>query len=369
MSSFPFNTYSGLLTADHYKRMGNAIWLFLWCISSTTKEIERDGETWGIVLGNKPIKNGEIAVQFGVDTKTVQRWIDKLRDEDYLRTTRAPYGLIFTVKNSKKYRSDKKVCSENDKTKMSDQSDRNVGSEREQTKMSELDQTEMSDHTDKNVRSNKDTTEILQITTTNNNKDSSFKGESGGVSLPGPLRDDRQDVALDAEIPHTPSAEDEVDKLANRYIELRATGLHIKADDYQAIQRTLAEVPFTEAIKLLESCFLDYEKTKRPGQKINSFSYCEPYIIDRHHENVARLEARKNAQNSQKKTKSTARFNQHRKYKNTRRDTLPKWLIEEQETAQSSVNSEPSIEAVKPEKSFADLLEERKKRKEQGVMT
>ncbi|WP_062052390.1 helix-turn-helix domain-containing protein [Bacillus sp. JCM 19034] len=200
MSSFPFNTYSGLLTAEHYKRMGNAIWLFLWCISSTTKEIERDGETWGIVLGNKPHKTTEIAALFDVNVKTVERWIKRLSDEGYLRITRAPYGLIFTVKNSKKYRSDK-----------------NVGSDTEQTKMS--------DQTDKNVGSNKDTTEILQITNTKNNRVSE-NGESGGVSFPGPLRDDRQDVVLDAEIPQTP--EDDVDKLANRYIELRASGLNLK---------------------------------------------------------------------------------------------------------------------------------------------
>ena len=42
---------------------------FLWCISSTTKEIERDGETWGIVLGNKPLKAAELALQFGVNEK------------------------------------------------------------------------------------------------------------------------------------------------------------------------------------------------------------------------------------------------------------------------------------------------------------
>ncbi|WP_062052388.1 hypothetical protein [Bacillus sp. JCM 19034] len=126
-------------------------------------------------------------------------------------------------------------------------------------------------------------------------------------------------------------------------------------------------MPIVEAIKLLEACFSDYEKTKRPGQRINSFSYCEPYIIDRHHENVARLEAKKNVQNPKKQTKPIARFNQNRKFKNTRRDTLPKWLIEEQEKGQNPVKSR--AETVKPEKSFEELLAERNRMKKEGVMT
>lgn len=148
--SYPFPTYSGLLEPRHYKQISTAIWLFLWCISSTTKEVEKDGIVWGIVLGNKPMKLSEISQIFGVNDKTVSRWLDTLEKHEYIRVTRAPRGLIITVKNSKKYSQNKP--------------DKNVQSpDSEQTKMSdhiESDKTDMSDQPDKNVRSNKDITEI-----------------------------------------------------------------------------------------------------------------------------------------------------------------------------------------------------------------
>lgn len=131
--SYPFPIYSGILEPDHYKRIGNAIWLFLWCISSTTKEIEEEETVWGIVLGGKPMKLSEIAGYFGVNDKTVSRWMDALEQHQYINVTRAPRGLILKVRNSKK-RSDKNVRSvESEQTKVSDHE--------------VSDQTEMSDHT------------------------------------------------------------------------------------------------------------------------------------------------------------------------------------------------------------------------------
>lgn len=111
--SYPFPTYSGLLEPEHYKRIGSALWLFLWCISSTTKEVEKDGLKWGIVLGNKPIKLNELAEIFNVNEKTVRRWLSDLEFHEYIRITRAPYGVILTVRNSKKFmkRVDKNVQS------------------------------------------------------------------------------------------------------------------------------------------------------------------------------------------------------------------------------------------------------------------
>lgn len=150
-NSYPFPTYSGLLQPVHYKQIGSAIWLFLWCISSTTTEKEKDGIVWGIVLGNKPMKLSELAEIFDVNEKTVSRWLESLERHDYIRITRAPYGLILSVKRSKKWasgRTDIFVRSlETDQTKMSVLSGR--------------DQTDMSDLPDKNVRSNKDIIKIL----------------------------------------------------------------------------------------------------------------------------------------------------------------------------------------------------------------
>ncbi|WP_379142314.1 hypothetical protein [Paenibacillus sp. sgz500992] len=167
--SFPFPMFSGLLTPDHCKKIGSALWLFVWCISSTTAEVEDDGTVWGIVLGGKPMKLSEIGANFGVKDKTVSRWISDLQDHGYLHITRAPRGLIIKVKHSKKgllKRSDKNVRSpesdqtkmsvhgESDQTEISDHNDRDqtylsVHCEGDQTYLSvhsDSDQTEMSDH-------------------------------------------------------------------------------------------------------------------------------------------------------------------------------------------------------------------------------
>jgi len=101
--SYPFTVYSGVLDPTHYKQINNAMWLFLWCVSCTTKDVERDGVVWGLVLGNKPVQIQELADRFGVSRSTVKRWVETLEQHEYIKTTRAPYGLIFTVKNSKKF--------------------------------------------------------------------------------------------------------------------------------------------------------------------------------------------------------------------------------------------------------------------------
>lgn len=142
--SYPFPIYSGILEPDHYKNIGNAIWLFLWCISSTTKEIEEEETVWGVVLGGKPMKLSEIAGYFGVNDKTVSRWMDALEQHQYINVTRAPRGLILKVRNSKK-RSDRNVRSvESERTKVSDH---NHGDQTILSDQSPSDQTEMSDHT------------------------------------------------------------------------------------------------------------------------------------------------------------------------------------------------------------------------------
>lgn len=155
--SYPFPMYSGLLEPEHYKKIGSAIWLFLWCISSTTKELEEEGTVWGSVLGGRPMKLSEIAEYFGVNNKTVSRWLDALEQHEYIRVTRAARGLILSVRNSKKW-TDKNVRSpKSDKTNMSDHSasDKTNLSDHEQKSIS--DRTEMSDL--------KDITDLITTTT------------------------------------------------------------------------------------------------------------------------------------------------------------------------------------------------------------
>jgi hypothetical protein len=226
--SYPFNTYSGLLTPEHYKRIGNAIWLFLWCISSTTTEKEKDGIVWGIVKGNKPHKLPELAEIFGVNEKTIRRWIDDLENYGYIKVTRAPYGQIFTVKNSKRgylKRVDKNVQSRSDKS----------------------------------VQSNKDI--IKSFTTT---------ADINKLSDPIDLIAERfADLkTMQAGRPSYPNAE-----------------------DYQEIAQIVVHgVSVSRTIEFLEQCFNEYH-ARKPNGKITSFKYCKDYILDHHKALQAKEEA------------------------------------------------------------------------------
>lgn len=254
--SYPFNIYSGLLTPEHYKRIGNAIWFFLWCINSTTAEKEKDGIVWGIVKGNKPHKLPELAEIFGVNEKTVRRWISDLEENGYIKVTRAPYGLIFTVKNSKRgfiERVDKSVQSEN----------------REWTKMSNLNERvdkNVHSRSDKSVQSNKDIINNFSTTTITN---------------------------MDS---------DPIDLIAEKYIDLRTIQegkkVYPTTKDYEAIAQIIARaVPPVQIIKLLEQCFEEYQQ-RNPNGSIKAFSYCEKYIIDHYEAIKAREDAKKLAKRS-----------------------------------------------------------------------
>ena len=247
--SYPFSTYSGLLTPEHYKKVGNAIWLFLWCISSTTTEKEKDGIVWGIVKGNQPHKLSDLSEIFEVNEKTVRRWLDVLEQHEYIRITRAPYGLVLTVKNSKRgflKRLDKNVQSEiRERTEMSNHServDKNVHS-----------------RSDKSVQSNKDIISTSITTTITNDSDP-------------------------------------VDVIAERFIDLRTIQegrvVHPNVKDYEAIARIVARgMPLSQTIKLLEQCFHEYTE-RDPKGIIKAFSYCEKYITDHYDKLEAAEQAR-----------------------------------------------------------------------------
>jgi DNA-binding MarR family transcriptional regulator len=154
--SFYFPVYSGLLTAQHRERIGPAIWEFLWLISKVTKEIEEEGETWGIVLGGKPVKLAEIAAELGGSERNVKRNIARLKDEGYIEAVRAPYGEIYKVRKSKKFahknRKDKNVPSLDEREDKSvpshdERRDKNVPSDQREG-------TNLSKRWDKNVPSN-----------------------------------------------------------------------------------------------------------------------------------------------------------------------------------------------------------------------
>ncbi|MFU1797341.1 hypothetical protein ACM1RC_25980 [Paenibacillus azoreducens] len=255
--SYPFPIYSGLLEPEHYKKIGSAIWLFLWCISSTTQEHEEEGTVWGNVLGGRPMKLSEIARDFGVNDKTVSRWLDTLEDHHYIRVTRAARGLILSVRNSKKWK-DKYVRSlqkeqtkmsdhiDGDKTKMSDQSGG------EQTNMSDHMQNSASDRTEMS-----DLKDIKDLTTT-------------PTTVTDWLEEDNPDPEADGMI-----------SILNAYCKLHSKlDFHVKPREREAMGRMVAggmPVPFT--ISTMES--LLQAKREREGNTFKlptSFLYYEDAI-------------------------------------------------------------------------------------------
>jgi DnaD/phage-associated family protein len=171
--SFYFPVYSGLLTAQHRERIGPAIWEFLWLISKVTKEIEEDGETWGIVLGGKPVKLAEIAAELGGSERTVKRNIARLKDEGYIEAIRAPYGEIYKVRKSKKFA--RKNRSAKNGTSLDEREDKNVLSHDERRDKNgtseEREVPHLSKRSAKSGTSNKDIKDIKEIINKEINKE------------------------------------------------------------------------------------------------------------------------------------------------------------------------------------------------------
>jgi hypothetical protein len=89
---------------EHCKRIGVAVWYFMWCIDATTKEITDDkGRRIGLVYGGAPIHDEDVAsLLAGVHVNSVRRWRIHLTREGYIETTRTPNGYSIRVINSKK---------------------------------------------------------------------------------------------------------------------------------------------------------------------------------------------------------------------------------------------------------------------------
>jgi len=96
--SHPNPFWNGIF--EHYDRIGDALWEFLWCIDAITRE--KDGV--GLVLGGAPVKVTRIVGDLRKsDRETVRRHLKHLVDEKYIRSRRTPYGQVIEVLNSKKF--------------------------------------------------------------------------------------------------------------------------------------------------------------------------------------------------------------------------------------------------------------------------
>ncbi len=98
--SHPIYVWNGILESKHRKKIGPACWEFLWCLDRITKE----KEGVGIVLGGKPVTYAEIAQDFGVSEKTIQRHMERLTREGYITGILTPRGYSLRVANSCKFK-------------------------------------------------------------------------------------------------------------------------------------------------------------------------------------------------------------------------------------------------------------------------
>lgn len=99
MHGFFITISNGLLKDGHRKRIGTAVWEFMWCIDKITK-IDDSGVGW--VLGGKPINLSELAKLMEVGEDTISLNLSKLEKEGYIEKTRTPYGLVIKVIHAKK---------------------------------------------------------------------------------------------------------------------------------------------------------------------------------------------------------------------------------------------------------------------------
>jgi DNA-binding MarR family transcriptional regulator len=99
MKGFYIGIKNDLLEPKHRKKMGSAVWEFMWLIDKTTSIDERG---IGKVLGGKPIKLDEIGNETGIARSTISENIKKLEKEGYINIIHAPYGLVITVNKSSK---------------------------------------------------------------------------------------------------------------------------------------------------------------------------------------------------------------------------------------------------------------------------
>ena len=94
---------SGLLTAEHQRRIDGAIWVFLWLIDHQVKPKKGEPDI-GLVLNGELIRTTRIATVLGVSTKTTQRNLRRLEQEGYIRTEEVRgVGKKYYVQNPKRW--------------------------------------------------------------------------------------------------------------------------------------------------------------------------------------------------------------------------------------------------------------------------
>lgn len=228
---FYFPTYIGLLSPEHREKIGPALWEFLWFISRTTKEFQEGEEKLGIVLGGKPIKLKEISEDLGISERTVKRNVSRLKQEGYIESKRAPYGEIYQVKKSKKFKI--KRCAKN-----------GTSENREVPHMSKR--------------------SAICGTSNKDIKDIKRKKEGG------------KDVNHFQENEFSPE-----ELIKDKYLQRRAHGFDLTPEDEQSIKRLLNDdIPIDKVLDWIDETFDEF-KPKHRLDRIKHFKYVEVVILDK----------------------------------------------------------------------------------------
>jgi DNA-binding transcriptional regulator YhcF (GntR family) len=88
-----------LFEAQHYARMGSALWLYGWLVLRQTHQ----SGSIGWVLGGAPVRYREIEEETGFNRRTLERWLSTLRREGYIETTVAQEGVRIRITKAKKF--------------------------------------------------------------------------------------------------------------------------------------------------------------------------------------------------------------------------------------------------------------------------
>src|ERR1700735_77316 len=88
-----------LFEAQHYARMGSALWLYGWLVLRQTHQTGSVG--W--VLGGAPVRYREIEEETGFNRRTLERWLSTLRRQGYIETTAAQEGVRIRITKAKKF--------------------------------------------------------------------------------------------------------------------------------------------------------------------------------------------------------------------------------------------------------------------------
>ncbi|MFK3938913.1 hypothetical protein ACI2JA_15545 [Alkalihalobacillus sp. NPDC078783] len=256
-----FRIHSGLMTPEHHKRIGKAIWVFLWLIDRTTGE-SKDGQGSGAVLYGNPVPYRIIHDELGIPIPTIKAHCDALKKEGYITVKSTPRGNVIHVMKSKKWENPNDNHSKN-----------GMNHSKNETKHSENGMQESDDHSKNGTEYSENGTEhskidptILKENINNNLKDKEIKEKEKTLTS------------------DSLSSESLKNEILQEFVRLRARGFQTSPADSTAADEIIESgISLSDATQYMQECFIQYQPKHR-RDRINSLSYFVGYILNRHHQ-------------------------------------------------------------------------------------